>query len=71
MNYVVIPYRVAFERAIYSNISTLNLSYKSVLVRCFDWKNALSKFKVHGRSKLHRDSIYVVYQQGKLNVREQ
>ena len=30
----------------------------------------MSKFKVHERSKLHRDSIYVVNQQGKLSVRE-
>ena len=55
---------------IHLNISALNPTYKSFLAGCCDWKNALSKFKAREISKVYRDSIYAVNQQGKLSVRE-
>jgi hypothetical protein len=65
------PCRLASKCPIHPNTSTLNPAYKIFIAGCCEWKNALSKFKIHEKSKISLGLIYVVNQQEKLGLREQ
>jgi hypothetical protein len=66
------PCRVAFERKIHPNTMKLHVTHRSFIFDgCCDWKNSLSKFKLHESSKLHHDSIYVVNQQQRPTITAQ
>ncbi len=50
----------------------LNPTYKIFISEgYFDWKNALSRFKLHETSKLHLDSTYVINQQSRPTIAAQ
>lgn len=50
----------------------LNPTQNSFIVIGFsDWKNALSRFKIHESSRFHHDSVYVISQQSKSPITTQ
>ncbi|CAF3991943.1 unnamed protein product [Rotaria sordida] len=61
--------REAFEREIHPTKTKLFPHHVTFIVNGYcDWKNAISRFKLHEKTKLHLDSIYVVNQQMKPNI---
>ncbi|CAF3885704.1 unnamed protein product, partial [Rotaria sp. Silwood1] len=63
------PRREAFKREIHPTKAKLVPPHVTFIVNGYcDWKNAISRFKLHEKTKLHLDSIYVINQQMKPNI---
>ncbi|CAF4469972.1 unnamed protein product, partial [Rotaria magnacalcarata] len=63
------PCREAFERQIHPTKAKLIPQHMTFVADGYcDWKNAISRFQLHEKTKLHHDSIYVVNQQTKPSV---